>query len=409
MKRREFIKNSALTLSFAQLFSGCNNLIKISDKQVARKMFKNMSIPIISLGDIFSYPTDGKCISQTEFSKMINFAMLHGMNYFDMTYMHSSETVLPMLAKALKRYKREDYILASKISIFNIHSRADVEKTVNRQLKENKCEYFDNYLISNIFERNIKKLRKNNVYYEILKLKEKGKIKNIGFAGPSDAKFFEEVLSEYDWDYYNIKTSYYDWLEDGVYKIYEIALNHKIPVFMSESLRGGSLTELGDEIDAMIKENNFCDSQGSFAIRWGASKNNAVTVLLDANNYNQLKEYVEIFSDFKPFNKKDEQLTFDINRYLKKHNYIKCTKCGLCKDNCPFKLEISNMISLYNQFKLNKKSNRNEEFLNAYLKIDKSKRAHNCNGCLKCQCFNLIDIPKTLKEIDKQIQKISYS
>lgn len=401
MKRREFIKNSTLFFGCCSLLSGCLNIQNKNKAQVIRrKLNDNTTLPLIALGGLMGYPLRGENITYADFKKTINIAMESGMNYFDTAYMHKYEETQQMLSKVLKKYPRESYILGNKISVYSVKNKKDVRTFFLEQLKLFNSEYFDNYTIFNIVKKNIENYRKNEIYDELLKLKNEGRIKNLGFSGPSNPVVFREVIKEHKFDFCSTKLNYLDWIQRNQKALWEILIKENIPIIATEALRGGTLTSFNDEINEKIKQINPNETQASFALRWLASKKGVVSILCDNDDIMQVKENIETFSNYKPFNEIEEKTANEITEIICSKNIIKCDLCGKCSETCPKNIEINKIFSLYNAYKLSSSKERGSIFVSEYKSIPEHKRANNCINCSKClKCHQKIDIPKYLKEV----------
>ena len=88
MRRREFIKNSALTIGAGTLLTACSSSEVKTDKgKVIRRKFDNTTMPLLALG-CMRLPVKGKEVDMAELEKMVQYAMDCGMNYFDTAYMY---------------------------------------------------------------------------------------------------------------------------------------------------------------------------------------------------------------------------------------------------------------------------------------------------------------------------------
>ena len=405
MKRRDFLRNSALFIGFAPLLTGCNQEEE-NIRQVVRRQYKDFSLPLLALGETFTYSPDDKTSNPREFQKRIDFAMSHGMNYFDVAYMYESETVENLLAKALKKYPRKDYILGEKMSVYSVKSKEDVRKIFEKQLKIYNVEYFDNYSIFNIVKKNINNFYKFEIYDELLKLKKEGKIKNLGFSGPTNPTVFDEVAKKYKWDFCQLKINYLDWEDRYIDKLFEIVKNLSIPTIALESLKGGTLASFPQEITDKIKKEFPSETQGSLAQKWVASKSNIVSVLLDTNDFDLLRESAMSFSKEVKFGMVEEKTVQKIKQFIASTNPVNCNSCGHCRAECPQEIDIPAIILLYNNYKIDNNKNK---FIAEYKKINENKRADACIHCNRCMpCHRKLNIPEILGEIDSKVKELGF-
>lgn len=123
----------------------------------------------------------GNNIDMEELDKMVEYCMQKGANYFDTAYMYVNSQSEIAMGKVLKKYKREDFILADKSPIYKMKTKDDVRKIFDEQLKKCQVDYFDFYMCHNINLNTVDTYRKVQMYDELLKLKKEGKIKYLGF------------------------------------------------------------------------------------------------------------------------------------------------------------------------------------------------------------------------------------
>ncbi len=405
MKRREFIINSALVIGGTALLSGCGKkeLIK-SESQVVRRKYKDITVPLLALG-CMRLPMKGKDVDMQELEKMVEYCMTCGANYFDTAYMYvdgKSETVM---GKVLKKYKREDFILADKSPIYKMKTSEDVRKIFNEQLEKCQVEYFDFYMCHNINQNTFATYRDVRMVDELIKLKKEGKIKYLGFSFHGTPEILREVVKDYKWDFAQLQINYLDWDVVKAHEQYNIVQEQGIPVTVMEPLRGGGLVNLSDKALAKLKENSN-NTPAEFGLRWAASRDNVVTVLSGMSNLEQVKENIQTFINYKEMSKEEEQLADEIAKIIQSQGEINCTACKYCMEVCPRGINIPANFALYNQYKV---TNNKMLFKIYYESLADSEKADKCIKCGLCNknCPQALDIPKLLSKVADEYNKIS--
>lgn len=136
MKRREFIINSALAVGGAALLTGCGKREVITrDGQICKRKFQDLEIPLLGFGCMRLPMKSETEIDMQELDRMVDYCMDHGANYFDTAYMYVNSESENAIGKSLKRYKREDFILADKSPIYKMKTQSDVRRIFEEQLK----------------------------------------------------------------------------------------------------------------------------------------------------------------------------------------------------------------------------------------------------------------------------------
>jgi predicted aldo/keto reductase-like oxidoreductase len=83
--------------------------------------------------------------------KMVDRFMERGFTYFDTAHRYNDEASEPAIREALvKRYPRDRFVLANKITLNYIKKSENQEPFFRSQLAICAVDYFDNYLIHNI-------------------------------------------------------------------------------------------------------------------------------------------------------------------------------------------------------------------------------------------------------------------
>jgi hypothetical protein len=109
-----------------------------------RKMEKlNISTSLLGFG-CMRFPTnaDGS-INEEETLAMIDKAYQSGVTYFDTAYPYHGGKSEEVTGKALARYARDSYYLATKLPIWGVKSVADAERIFQEQLKRLQKDYVD--------------------------------------------------------------------------------------------------------------------------------------------------------------------------------------------------------------------------------------------------------------------------
>ena len=406
MKRREFITSSLLTIAGTTLFTACDNKVKKREKgashdKVVTKKFKNYDISLLGFG-CMRLPTINEQIDMPQFEKMVDYAMRRGINYFDTAYMYHGGESENAVGKVLSNYKRDSFFLATKNPTRLLTSKSDVRRILEEQLKKCQTDYFDFYLAHNISVTTVDNYRNFDVYNEMVKFKQEGKIRHIGFSYHGADDLLEEVANENPWEFCQIQINYLDWTAMDIRKNYEVLEKAQIPTIAMTPLRGGKLTELTGSAKAVLKDEAPNDTPASFGLRWVAGRENIFTLLSGMSNIQQLEENIETFTNYTPFTQHEEKVANKISDILQQQGEINCTRCNYCYD-CPRGVAIPKIFSLYNDYKATSDANA---FISKYDALKDREKAHRCIKCGLCnsQCPQLLDIPNLL---DKVIESIN--
>ena len=121
------------------------------------KSFKDKKLSALGLGCMRLPTVDGKdgCIDEQKTAEMVEYAIDHGINYFDTAWGYHAGESERVMGRVLKKYPRESFYLASKFPGFNLDNMSRVEEIFEKQLEKCQVEYFDFYLFHNVCEMNI--------------------------------------------------------------------------------------------------------------------------------------------------------------------------------------------------------------------------------------------------------------
>lgn len=406
MKRRDFIKSSLFAIGgSALLTTGCGKkeIIK-SEGQIAKRKFKDIAVPLLGFG-CMRLPMNGNEVDMQELDRMVEYAMNHGANYFDTAYMYVDSKSEIAIGKALKRYKREDFILADKSPIYKMNVKEDVRKIFEEQLKKCQVEYFDFYMCHNINANTVDTYRKVEMYDELMKLKKEGKIKYLGFSFHGTPEILREVVNEHQWDFAQLQVNYLDWDVVKAHEQYDIVQAKGIPVTVMEPLRGGGLVNLSDKALAKLKELYPNTTPAEFGLRWAASRDNVVTVLSGMSNLQQIKENINTFMNYSDMTEDEIKAADEIAKIIQSQGEINCTACKYCMEVCSRGINIPAIFSLYNQYKV---TNNSKLFSIYYESLADSEKADKCIKCNLCNtnCPQSLKIPELLAKVDQTYNDI---
>lgn len=370
----------------------------------------------------------GGAIDQEQTNAMVDYAISHGINYFDTAPAYNGSEVA--MGIALSRHPRESYLIATKMSNFNGGTVDAAKNMFQASLTNLKTEYIDYFLLHGASSQRDMDNRfvKNGVIDYILQEKKAGRIKHLGFSfhgSRQDMDYMLSLNSTYHWDFIQIQMNYLDWDFESnrnadAHYLYDEIKKRNIPVVVMEPVRGGALANVNEKFSGMMAEARPNLSPAGMALSFAASFDGVMTVLSGMSNMEQMTENVNTFTNFKPLNDKEKELLLKIARMQLEHSTIGCTGCRYCMP-CGFGVDIPANFKVYdtlaNDYSLpdpagphdsDYKKNR-RAFLNKYNAIESSMRADSCANCRACvsRCPQHIDIPVQLTKIKNLVKELS--
>lgn len=366
------------------------------------KDFQNIKLSALGLGCMRLPMKDGK-IDEEQVSEMVKYAIENGINYFDTAYPYHNGLSEIIIGKELKKYPKDKWYLANKYPGHQIADTYYPEEIFEEQLKKCGVDYFDFYLLHNVYENSfdIYTDKKWSIPEYFVKQKELGRIKHLGFSFHGEPDLLVKFLDIYgsEMEFCQIQMNYLDWTLQDAKQKYQILSDRNIPCWVMEPLRGGKLANIPNKAaDTLNKEENW--SSAEWAFRFLLSMPNVKMILSGMSSMEQIKDNVNIFGEDKIFEERHKKILLEIAEPIK--DSVPCTKCGYCLASCPQKLNIPKFIEQYNDIR----------FANSFwvgMKIDELEDNRKPSACIRCgacsrQCPQQIDIPKTLEELTEKLK-----
>lgn len=94
-------------------------------------------------------------IDEKAVAAMVDYAMEHGINYYDTAWGYHGGNSELVMGRALGKYPRERYYLADKFPGYDLSNMDKAEPIFEKQLEKCGVSYFDFYLFHNVCEMNI--------------------------------------------------------------------------------------------------------------------------------------------------------------------------------------------------------------------------------------------------------------
>lgn len=349
------------------------------------------------------FPTDkeGK-IDEERAQKMLDEAIANGVNYIDTAYPYHNGESEPFVGKALKKYDRGSFYLATKLPAWLVKSKEDAEKYFNEQLERLQTDYIDFYLLHAMNKERWEAMKQLGVVDYCEKLKAEGKIRYFGFSFHDDYQVFEEILNAREWDFCQIQLNYMDTEEQAGMKGYLLAEKKQVPLVIMEPIKGGSLAAFSEDITAKLKALDKEASTASFAIRWVGSLPGVKVILSGMSSEEQVADNLHTFSEFKPLSAEEKQTIDQVVSLLKSRVQNGCTGCRYCMPcpagvNIPGCFEVWNTYHMYQNYNVVKWEWENE--------VGEKAQAKNCIKCGKCekQCPQKLSIRSDLEKVQRDL------
>ena len=351
-------------------------------------------------------PTVSGEIDYEEAERIIDYAIAHGVNYFDTAYPYHKGKSEIVIGKILSKYPRESFFLANKYPGHQVMSEYDPAAIFEEQLQKCGVDYFDYYLLHNVNEKSIETYRseKWGIVDYFLEQKKLGRIKHLGFSTHARPDCLREFLDEYGehMDFCQIQLNYLDWTLQRADEKYNMLTERGIPVFVMEPVRGGKLANLAEAVKDGLSQLRPGASDASFAFRWLMGLPGVKVILSGMTTMEQVVDNVKTFEAPIPLTPEEEKYLLEVAEGMKKS--VPCTQCKYCVDGCPMGLDIPLFMATYNELSY-------EKGVNAAIPIQYLPTEKMPNACITCQrcsrsCPQNIDIPLVIAKLIKLLDDV---
>ncbi len=346
---------------------------------------------------------DHSSIDIEEVKKMVDMFMERGFCYFDTAYPYHGQKSEDALRQCLvERYPRESFLLADKMPTVRVTCPEDYPLLFEEQLKRCGVEYFDFYLLHNIWKKSYDDtLRFGGFEFIEEKIKE-GKIKHFGFSFHDSPELLDRVLREQPQvEFVQLQVNYLDKDSPSVRSgdCLKTAKKYGKPVIVMEPNKGGSLINLPPEAEKLFREYNPNASNVQWAMRWAASQEGVKIVLSGMSNMAQLEENTRFMADFKPITEEENSIIKKAAEIISGKAAIGCTGCRYCVDDCPMGIPIPEYFDAYNSYILTKNMGNAGMYYRRHANGKSPASACiECRGC-ESRCPQHLKITEHLKTV----------
>jgi predicted aldo/keto reductase-like oxidoreductase len=382
------------------------NTEKTMEKSVAKRRFERIGRDISLLGfGLMRLPlrsSESGDIDYETAEAMVDRALDAGVNYFDTAWIYHDGQSEVFAGTALSRHPREKFNLATKLWVRTLESAEEAEREFHQQLEKCRVDHFDFYLLHNLNEESWDIALKHRLYERMLRKKEQGLIRRLGFSIHGSHEHLERVAKEYDWDFAQIQLNYIDWDATNAKRQYQILTERHIPVVVMEPVRGGTLASLPPQAEEVLKTANPEASPSSWAIRYAASLPGVMTVLSGMSSLEQVEDNVKTMTGFRPLSDSEREVLERAATAYRASGFIPCTACRYCMP-CPSGVDIPGVFASYNRYRVALAETppmAKMIFQMTYSSMTEAEQAHNCVACEQCKprCPQGIDVSQRIKE-----------
>ncbi|MBM6774990.1 aldo/keto reductase [Olsenella profusa] len=372
--------------------------------------FKGLSLSRLGFGAMRLPCVNGDDATpdQDAVNEMVDYALEHGVDYFDTAWGYHDGQSEVVLGRALARHPRESYYLADKFPGYDLSNMDKVAEIFERQLEKTGAGYFDFYLFHNVCEMNVDEYLNadHGILAYLLEQKRAGRIRHLGFSAHGDIACMTRFLDAYgdEMEFCQIQLNYLDWEFQNARGKVELLSSRGIPVWVMEPVRGGKLARLGEKDAARLRELRPDEEPVAWAFRFVQGVPEVVVTLSGMSDFEQLKANVETFSEERPLTADERAALDEVVASMTSQHTVPCTACHYCTSHCPMGLDIPKLLEMYNEAMVTGGSGG---FIPSMFvgTLPEDKRPSACIACGSCAavCPQQIDIPGTLADFAERL------
>ena len=380
---------------------------------------------------------------QDMINRQVDYALEHGLNYFDTSPVYCMGLSERCTGIALSRHPRQSYFVATKLSNFDPNFQS-LEKSIQMyhdSMKELQVDYIDYYLLHSIggsSEDFQKRFVDNGIMDYLVKEREAGRIRNLGFSFHGKKEVFDEVLAlhdQYHWDFVQIELNWLDWNYadeindrnvDASY-LYDELQKRGIPAVIMEPLLGGRLAKVPQYVTSELKKRDAQKSVASWAFRYAGTPEGVLTVLSGMTYMEHLKDNLLSYCPLTPLTKEEQELLdTKIAHQMMEEDLIPCNACQYCMP-CPYGIDIPAIFTHYNKLKTegflpnptaasmgqadpDYREKRRRYLISLDRHVPRERQADHCIQCGRCihekHCPQQINIPAKLEEMSQLMEQL---
>ena len=379
---------------------------------------------------------------QEMINAQVDYAIGHGLNYFDTSPAYCRGLSERCTGIALSRHPRDSYFVATKLSNFDpaTWSRNASIEMYHNSMKELQVDYIDYYLLHGIGMGGMDNLNSryidNGVLDYLLQEREAGRIRNLGFSYHGDIKVFDYLLAEndrYHWDFVQIELNWLDWNyaneindrnTDASY-LYAELRKLGIPAVIMEPLLGGRLAKVPQYVVSELKRRDPEKSTASWAFRYAGTPEGVLTVLSGMTFTEHLRDNLLSYCPLVPLTDEEMRLLdTEIAHQMMEEDTIPCNDCKYCMP-CPYGVDIPAAFVHYNKCKIEGRmpnpsaehddsdrevyrENRRKYLIGLDRVIPRDRQPDHCIQCGQCvpHCPQNIRIPQELFRISQFVDEL---
>ncbi len=362
-----------------------------------------MRLPIIG--------ADQSAINEPEAIQLIRYAIDQGVNYIDSAYVYHEGNSETVLGKALEDGFREKVKIATKMPVFSVQNKEELDRIFETQLKRLKTDCIDFYLLHALMKPTWDKVKELNIIDWAEHQIAEGKIGYLGFSFHDEYEVFKEIVDSYKgWTFCQIQYNYLDeYYQAGVLGL-KYATQKGLAVIVMEPLAGGLLAvKPPAEIQQEWDKTGIKRQPADWGLQWVWNQPEVTAALSGMNSMAQVQQNLASANNSGPNTLSQIEIAaLNKSRELfQQYGYIGCSKCRYCS-NCPQSIDIPVTLAFLNEYATKRREPQEQQRIKQQYAaaVPFERRANNCIHCGQCEniCPQHLPVRKLLTEAVASLQ-----
>jgi predicted aldo/keto reductase-like oxidoreductase len=343
-------------------------------------------------------------------TQMLHYAIEQGVNYLDTAFPYHSESFEGghgasegFLGEALRGGYREKVLVATKLPVWRVKSRADMDEILAGQLECLRTDCIDCYLLHGLNGREFERLVALGALQFLDAAKAAGLIRFAGFSFHDEASAFPPIVDAYDWDFCQIQYNFMDTEFQAGTAGLAYAAAKGLGVVVMEPLKGGRLAgTVPAPVQAVWDEAAVKRSPAEWALSYVWDDPRVSLLLSGMSTMDQVVENIEVASRVRPrtMSSEDMALVERVRQAYQARTVVDCTDCRYCMP-CPQGITIPMMFSLLNNASFFERPTEERHAYGFEVGGGHSAPASACTECGQCEeaCPQQIAVSRELKKV----------
>ncbi len=357
-------------------------------------------LPVLGFGAMRLPQTPDGRIDREAATAMVHHAVENGVSYIDTAWVYHNGESEPFLGEALEGGYRERVRLATKLPVWAVESRADMDRFLEEQRTRLRTDAIDFYLLHGLNGESWAKVHALGVLEFLDDALADGRIRHAGFSFHDGLEAFGPIVDAYDWTFAQVQYNYMDVHYQGGLEAVRYAAARGLGVVVMEPLRGGALARPIPGAAALWAKAGAERTPAEWGLAWLWDQPEVTVVLSGMSSMAQLRENIAYAERARPGSLTPQELGVydEVRELYRGRAAIGCTRCGYCQP-CPSGVDIPECFSLYNDAVVYGDPAASRSGYRIFAQYGGG--ASNCTECGACEerCPQGLEIRKHLKAV----------